>query len=130
MKKVLITIMAVFYLGVSSGATVHFHYCMGELINWGLAQQKDPNCSNCGMEKGDSEKCCKDEHKQLKIDKAQKATESNLLIKQFPVSALKHQTFQLKAVFVPTEQEEHPLSNSPPRTEKTPTFLRNCTFRI
>ena len=130
MKKVLITLMAVFYLGVSSGATVHFHYCMGELINWGLAQDEDPNCSNCGMEKGESEKCCKDEQKQLKIDKAQKSNVIHLQLKQFSASVILHKIFEHQILHVPSEPEEFPLSNAPPRVEKNPTFLFNCTFLI
>ena len=130
MKKVLITILAVFYLGVSSGATVHFHYCMGQLIDWGLAQEKGKNCSNCGMEKAEAKKCCKDEHRQLKIDKAQKTSENNLQVKQLSASVTT-QLVQLSSVlYVQALQEEHPLINAPPKTGKIPAFIRNCTFRI
>ncbi|WP_200864732.1 hypothetical protein [Arcticibacter svalbardensis] len=36
MKKFFVTLFVVFYLGVSSGATMHFHYCMGQLVDMGL----------------------------------------------------------------------------------------------
>jgi hypothetical protein len=56
MKRTLLTILAIFYLGVSSGATVHFHYCMGELVSWGLAKQAGKVCDFCGMSKTTAKK--------------------------------------------------------------------------
>lgn len=130
MKKILITLMAVIYLGVSSGATVHFHYCMGQLINWGLAHKSKSTCDNCGMEKGDSEECCKDEQQQLKVDKAQKTTEQNLQLKQYPAIAANYLISQYNLSHSSTVSEKLPLSNAPPLTVKTSTFLLNCSFRI
>lgn len=130
MKKVLITVLAIFYLGVSSGATVHFHYCMGQLINVGLGHEKGSKCSNCGMKKSAAKKCCQDKHQQFKIEKAQNAAQSNLLLKQFPVSALPQQFVDFFVLAVPSVVEEHPLSHSPPQTEKLPLFIQNRTFRI
>ena len=36
MKKTIIAIVAFFYLVISSGFTVHIHYCMNKLAGWGL----------------------------------------------------------------------------------------------
>ncbi|MBK8522228.1 MAG: hypothetical protein IPL54_15650 [Chitinophagaceae bacterium] len=38
-EKFITAILAVLYLGTSSGATIHMHYCMGKLAEWGLGHQ-------------------------------------------------------------------------------------------
>lgn len=51
MKKFLVAILALLYLTTSTGATVHMHYCMGKLIDWGFTHSKKDSCENCGMSK-------------------------------------------------------------------------------
>lgn len=131
MKKFLISIFAVFYLGVASGATVHFHYCMGELLSWGLTKSASKACDNCGMEKSgtDSEKCCKDEAKQVKVEKAQKA-ETNFQFGKLTCVAIVNNPSQLPPAALSAVTAAHPLSHAPPRAGKKPAFLLNCNFRI
>ncbi len=131
MKKLLITVLAVFYLGVSSGATVHFHYCMGELIEWGLSNDSSEgadNCSNCGMKKGISEDCCKDQKQELKIKDSQKAPLSIFQAKIFAIEPIIYPILHVKAL--QSVSEHYSFNNSVPRTVKTPVFIRNCNFRI
>ena len=128
-KKFLISIFAVFYLGIASGATVHFHYCMGELLSWGLTKADTAKCSNCGMEKSNAKKCCKDEQQQVKVEKAQKA-ESSFQFDKLVSSVLSQQPSELLLEALPATIVAHPFGNAPPRTEKTPVFLLNCNFRI
>lgn len=132
MKKFITAILAVLYLGTSSGATIHMHYCMGKLADWGLGHNKSKTCGKCGMEKS-SEKdngCCKDEHKFLKDDSAQKVTESNLQLMQLMTTALPSAYIQLPELALPSLTEESPNSNAPPRTPAVPVYIRNCVFRI
>ena len=129
MKKFLLSIFAVFYLGVASGATVHFHYCMGELLSWGLTKSETSQCGNCGMEKSDAQKCCKDEQKQLKVEKAQKAQSNFQFAKVvFPVTSQRPAEHVFTAV--PVACTSHPFGNAPPRSAKAPVFLQNRNFRI
>lgn len=131
MKKLLITVLAVFYLGVSSGATVHFHYCMGELIEWGLSNNTSEgadDCSNCGIKKGVSENCCKDQKQELKLKESQKAPLSLYQAKIFVVEPILYHEFQVKTLSPISEQ--HSFINAVPRTGKTSVFIRNCNFRI
>jgi hypothetical protein len=131
MKKLLITVLAVFYLGASSGATVHFHYCMGELIEWGLSNDSSEgtdDCSNCGMKKGISEDCCKDQKQELKIKDSQKAPLSIFQAKIFAMEPIIHTILHVKAL--PPVSEYYSFNNSVPRTGKTPVFIRNRNFRI
>lgn len=131
MKRFVITLLAVFYLGVSSGATVHFHYCMGQLIDWGLSQEKaesDKTCSNCGMIKGNADDCCKDKQQEYKVKDFQKSASSFFQVKVFALEPLAFN--QLTETAVSSASLPHPVGNAPPRSEKTPVFLRHCNFRI
>ncbi len=60
-KKVWAFILAVFYISSIIGATVHQHYCMGELVGTSLFDLKDDECGKCGMIKHPpaSKDCCK-----------------------------------------------------------------------
>lgn len=68
MKRLLVIILALSYLCLSTGITVHTHYCMGKLVGLSLIEQdEDHHCSHCGMDKKSSKNgCCKDEHKIIK----------------------------------------------------------------
>ena len=132
MKKFITAILAVLYLGTSTGATIHMHYCMGKLADWGLGHNKSKTCGKCGMEKSNEKDngCCKDEHKFLKDDSAQKVTESNLQLMQLMATALPSAYIQLPELALPSLTEESPNSNAPPRTQAVPVYIRNCVFRI
>ena len=77
MKKLLIAIFALLYISTSTGATLHIHYCMGKLADWGLGHNNSKTCGECGMEKSEEKDngCCKDEHKFIKNDTDQKTGE-------------------------------------------------------
>ena len=130
MKKLIITIFAIFYLGVSSGATAHFHYCMGELVNWSISPEKDHKCSNCGMEKANSKNCCKDQHQKLEVKDFTKSSEIayqfNVSSKELFFSSYK----ELEKVHAYSIIENNTISISPHRTQATPVFIRNRNFRI
>jgi hypothetical protein len=131
MKRLLITVLAIFYLSVSSGATVHFHYCMGELIEWGLSNDdssKAKDCSNCGMKKGLSEDCCKDQKQEYKLKESQKAPLNTLQPVVFDLAPITFYDFP--KISSGTSVNLISESNAPPRTLKTAVFIRNCNFRI
>ncbi len=131
MKKLLITVLAVFYLSVSSGASLHFHYCMGELIEWGLSNdlsEKSSECSNCGMKKGVSEGCCNDQKQEYKLKESQKTPVINVQPNVFALATLNIPDFT--QIISSTPANLNPVSNAPPRTLKTAVFIRNCNFRI
>lgn len=132
MKKTLLTIIAMFYLGISSGSTLHFHYCMGELVSWGLEKQSSERCELCGMPKTQSKgkSCCQDQQQETKVDQSQTASQH---VFQFnpPFQAIIPAVFFLDyAVEVPVKITREALSNAPPDGLKVPVFLKNCTYRI
>ena len=130
MKKFLVTILAFVYLTVSSGATVHLHYCMGKLFSWGLMEKKDGTCGTCGMYKIAQKGCCHDEHKQVKIEKDQKVSEYafQYLIKYSDAAQVS--LIDLPAVYYASTILSNPSVHAPPRQGTVPIFVLNCNFRI
>jgi hypothetical protein len=131
MKKIIVTIFAFLYLAVSSGATVHLHFCMGKLINWELWNKKDNGkCSKCGMAKSKAKDgCCKDENKLVKIEKDQRVAEAafSMQLLSVAVSVSFVETPDVPFLFVTAAT---PVSNSPPRKSLLAVYIRNCSFLI
>ncbi len=132
MKKFLIAIVAFLYMSASTGATLHLHYCMGKLADWGLSHNKSGKCGKCGMEKTDEKDngCCKDEQKFFKNDTEQKTTEQYLYRIQLitvanPASFLNIQTLLFSFI-----TDENPLNHPPPRQNGLAAYIHNCVFRI
>src|SRR5688500_1465038 len=90
MKKLIIPILALFYLSMSVGATVHMHFCMGKLVEWGLSHNDSESCGACGMKKSDEKEngCCKDESKAIKLDTDQKTLNVAIQLIQISSEAL------------------------------------------
>lgn len=132
MKKFIISILAVLYLGLSTGATVHMHFCMGKLIGSSLwHNDKTDLCSKCGMQKKASKnKCCKDEHKIVKIEQDQKITIADGHLADITLVDIIHDNFIIPTTFESNPIEESSLSNAPPLGIKTPIYIRICVFRI
>ncbi|MBY0479246.1 MAG: hypothetical protein K2Q24_16475 [Chitinophagaceae bacterium] len=132
MKKLIAAILSFLYISTSSGATLQMHYCMDQLVNWSIGDNDEKNtCTNCGMEKNGQGKndCCKDEQKQLKIEKDQKSAQSIQIALSLavavPVSYLPTSIHDYSSI-----TEAYPINNAPPRTADCPDYIRNCTFRI
>lgn len=130
MKKFIVTILAVFYFGASSGAAVHIHYCMGQLIDWSISKSGTGSCTNCGMEKDNSKDCCKDKQHQLTLKDSPKASKVvyhfNTIGAEIPLTSYK----EFEKLNFKSLDENKAVINSPPRTQAVSAFIRNCTFRI
>ena len=132
MKKLLAFILTIFYLASTTGATVHMHYCMGKMVDKSFWHNDDKQCGKCGMEKSgdDDNGCCKDEHKQFKIDNEHKITTSSFPVLQLD-DALSALYFEKPLNFhLATVTEKHPVSNAPPGKGSIPIYIRNNVFRI
>jgi hypothetical protein len=113
------------------------HYCMDKLVAWGFINKKINKdvCPYCGMvnTKVDNQTkgCCKDEEKQLKIEKDQKLASASLsLMKPIIQIADHHSGFDFSTTFISSIILEHPTSHAPPRAINVSLFLRNCSFLI
>jgi hypothetical protein len=131
MKKFIVTILAFLYLAATAGATIHFHYCMDELVNAGLWHSDDKKCSRCGMEKSheNNNGCCKDEHKQVKLETDHKGVPAYQLTEPGS-AALPVPLFEIADINLPTVTGRNSLSHAPPRRDEIAVYIRNCVFRI
>lgn len=132
MKKALALILAFLYAGSSTGATFHMHYCMGKLVEVVLWHAEVKPCSQCSTDhsKACAKKCCRDEHKTVKLEKDQKAAEHAFHFNQVAMLAAPQPFFEHPVVHALSTVEEYPVSNAPPRSCKIPTHIFNCSFLI
>ena len=128
MKKILVSILAVFYLASSVGATVHLHYCMDKLINWSLLKGDGDKCDKCGMEKNGG--CCKDENKFVKNNIDQKVTESAIQLIQMAAVATPTAFIYTSEYHFISIIQENSLSHAPPRNNGIGIHILNCVFRL
>jgi hypothetical protein len=133
MKKAFVLIIGLLYLSASMGMTVHLHYCMNELVDVKLWYHEEKTCGKCGMLKtGDDDGgCCKDEHKKIKTDEAQKGVSLFSPLK-FVCDATPPLPVQEYSTSLTTSREHiHvPLIHGPPGNFNIPLFIRNRVFRI
>lgn len=132
MKKFLVAILAVLYMGVSTGATLHLHYCMGKLVGWDLGHKESDACGKCGMKKELSQDngCCKDEHKQIKLDNDQKAIESAIQLMHGSGAVLLTGYGVLPETHPVALAVINPVGHSPPRSSSVAIFVLHRVFRI
>ncbi|HTF31220.1 MAG TPA: hypothetical protein VK625_20330 [Flavitalea sp.] len=132
MKKFIVAILAILYLGTSTGATVHLHYCMDNLVGWDLWARHGDDCSNCGMtkeQKKEAKGCCKDERKQIKLTTDHKAIDDLQLIYKLQ-GTISPVHFELPPVYFSSISYENAMGHAPPGNAAPPIYLVNCTFRI
>lgn len=135
MKKLLLTLLAVFYLAVASGAGLSMHYCMGELVDWSVYDDQKHACDFCGMEKKDAAAssatdCCKDVQHFAKVDQAQKANAQLFNFEQAPVVLNVLPLYAVVAVSLKKHATPLVWVNAPPKSLQLPIFIKNCTYRI
>ena len=130
LKKFIVLILSFLYLTASVGATVHLHFCMDKLIGWSLGSEERSACSKCGMHKDKSKGCCKDEHKQVKLQGEQKVTNfiTTLLLSPVEVPIAQIEAYKLAAYS--SVAITYPVSHAPPQRAFIPVYLSNRTFRI
>lgn len=132
MKKFIVTILAFLYITTSTGATIHLHYCMGELAQWGFEADDSTTCDKCGMAEGDEEKsnCCKDEHKFFKNNTDQKYAEAGLHLMQLLAITLPPSIFNFQANYIFRLTRGTPMNHAPPRGSGIAVYIRNCVFLV
>ena len=127
MKKILVSILAVFYLASTVGATVHLHYCMDKFINWSLLKGGD-KCSKCGMEKDGG--CCKDENKFVKNNADQKIAESAVQLTQMAAIATAVGLIYPSEDYSSSLIQEYLISHAPTRNNGVGIYILNSVFRL
>lgn len=132
MKKFFTAILALLYIGTSTGANIQVHYCMGKLAGWGIGHNEAATCGKCGMKQSvkKANDCCKDENKFIKNDTDQKTAEASFQMAQAMAVALPVAFFEIPAADKSSVTEENPISHAPPRDSGVAVYIRNCVFRI
>ncbi|MEQ1623724.1 MAG: hypothetical protein ABL870_03480 [Sediminibacterium sp.] len=131
MKKLLVTILALIYLGSSTGAMMHLHYCMGKLAETSFSKKTNATCNKCGMKTTQKKNgCCKDESKFVKNEQDQKASLTHFEFQQEAIALL-----PASICMVPEAKFGNQLliayaSNAPPDLHAPPVYLRVCSFLI
>lgn len=138
MKRFLTALLAVLYLSLASGVTVHAHYCMGKLIGASLAhagveESGEHACGLCGMTKDSGDGgCCHDEEASFKISEAQKgavqASTPVLFVADVP-APLSYGVAE-HSLHTRIATGNHWANAPPPRPPAVPIFVRVCSFRI
>ncbi len=120
------------YMGTSTGATLHLHYCNGKLVETNLWHPKTGECGKCGKAKQPTKackkKCCKDEHKLVQVEKDQlKSPATAFETLQFLSNAVPASIIELPQIYASSLATENPRSHAPPRSAKVPiTILHSC----
>ncbi|HET6996717.1 MAG TPA: hypothetical protein VFI06_17105 [Chitinophagaceae bacterium] len=130
MKKIITSIAFVCYLAATCGVIVNFHYCMDRLASMEFFASETKTCGKCGMNIKDSDGCCKDEVKVIKMNADQKAAPT--IVFELPAlgeMALVPSAF-ISASFLNINETRHYRNHSPPLLTEQYTYLDNCVFRI
>jgi hypothetical protein len=129
LKKLLATISTLIYFAVTSGIVINMHYCMDRLDSTGLYKAKTAICSKCGMHVSDSNGCCHDEIKIVKLTNDHTVSQYNHEIKAPEAPAFSHSSL-IADLNIELVQKVNYLNHSPPLLSRQDTYLQNCVFRI
>jgi hypothetical protein len=130
MKRLAAFVLLLIYLVTSTGASLHMHYCMGEIDNSSIWGGKENECGICGMETPyGMDGCCKDEIHWIKIEDDQKATSTVFGITKLEASII---CFSEPLDIVPPLDWIPPTSQNKAQLRNVPVlaYLLNCVFRI
>ena len=132
MKRFFVALLSFLYITTSTGATVHMHYCMGKLADWGLVQIESKTCGKCGMEKTESKDkgCCTDELQFFKDDGAQKITEPNTQLPKQSVTALPVAFIKIPFCNNISLSANNHKGPAPPLITAVAVYIINCSFLI
>ncbi|RYF85830.1 MAG: hypothetical protein EOO03_12700 [Chitinophagaceae bacterium] len=105
---------------------------MDKLVEQSLWHSEKDACSNCGMEKSEQTDsgCCKDEHKQVKVENDHVKSAVVFTAMQLVAVALPVSITEIPPVTFFSVTEENPRSHAPPRSGGLAVHKRNCVFRI
>lgn len=117
-------------MAVTAGVVINFHYCMDRLASTKLFEKKAKKCGKCGMHTENSNGCCRDEVKIVKMEEDQQLTvEFSYSLPS--IEGLTHETSEfIIASFYNVPVTRHYQNHSPPLLSAQDSYLRNSVFRI
>ncbi|MBK8310715.1 MAG: hypothetical protein KA968_05290 [Chitinophagaceae bacterium] len=130
MKKIFTSIVLLCYLVVTCGIVVNYHYCMNKLASTQLFVSNEKDCGKCGMHTEESDGCCRDEIKVVKLVQDQnKIPVISYEFSSIDQLAIKPSEF-IAALFQNTDINRHFFNHSPPLLSAQDTYLQINVFRI
>jgi hypothetical protein len=130
MKKIIASISLLCYFAVTCGVIINSHYCMNRLASVHLFETSVDVCGKCGMDTHESNGCCRDEVKVVKLEQDQnKMTIAAYGI--YPIEAI----ISIPSDFIVTssynvDEQHHFHNHSPPLLSAQDTYLQINVFRI
>ena len=130
MKKIVTGIALICYLAVSSGVVINYHYCMNRLASTQLFAAAKPVCGKCGMHTKESNGCCHDEEKVIKLQLDQ--TSFSVFAFDLPAgdAMTRIPSEFIVAAFQNFDEQKHFHNHSPPLLSEQDTYLQINVFRI
>ena len=120
-------LLSMLYMVTIFGFALDLHYCGSFLVS---VKINSPAKSCTGISSGKM-KCCKNKQIEVKVTDAHRGVSSDVLAKRFAFEML---VIPLSSHFLYGQQVflEKALNNVPPDIwlSRTPSFVKNCTFRI
>jgi succinate dehydrogenase/fumarate reductase-like Fe-S protein len=129
LKKLLATISTLVYFAVTSGIVINMHYCMDRLNSTELYKTKTETCGKCGMNINESNGCCHDEIKIVKLTNDHTISQLSHEIKAPEAGVLTYNNL-ISDLNIDLFQKINYLNHSPPLLSRQDTYLQNCVFRI
>ncbi len=130
MKKLLVSILVFCYFAATFGVMINRHYCMNRLASIHLFEKSADICGRCGMETHESNGCCHDEVKVLKVEQDQnKATVDSYTIPALEITVSVPSDF-IAISFYNVVEQRHYHNHSPPLLSAQDIYLQNNVFRI
>ena len=129
LKKLLGTISTIIYFAVTTGIVVNMHYCMNSFDSAQLYATDTDVCGKCGMHTSDSNGCCHDELKVVKLTQDHNVSQLNFELKSPEVPPVNHHNL-IAEFHIELVQQNDYLNHSPPLLSQQDTYLQNSVFRI
>jgi len=132
MKKFFATILAILYLSLSAGATIHVHFCMDEFVNISLSDTKNAVCEKCGMQShSKTNDCCKDIKIVKKTADTHQSNHADHTINTVAKAILPQNYWVGKELITAIVSISATYrQNNPPNYPSTPLYIRHRNFRI
>ena len=130
MKKLITVIALACYLLVTTGVVINYHYCMKRLASTQLFGSTKTFCKKCGMHIKNSNGCCHDEVKVLKLTTAHNSFSAVAA----SIPSIDHIVITpsqfITALSYNINEQTHFLNHSPPLLSAQDIYLQINVFRI
>ena len=126
MKKLLTLVLILVYGVASAGATLHLHFCCGNLktISFAAIHNKD-----CPKKEGVSKRCCDNKQLDFKI-KADQEPGVKWMAVHNDLTPAAHTTTYYLLTFTQEIPVNEYATGPPLVVSSVPLFIKNCVYRI